>query len=73
MVVYHIAVGIQPILPMSAQVPNISCLYAHARNQRLRLAHSCILARVWLHTGACANAALLTYLLCGVAVMDIEQ
>ena len=30
---------------------------------RLRLAHSCILARVLLHTGACVNAALLTYLL----------
>ena len=29
----------------------------------LRLAHSCILARVLLHTGACADAALLTYLL----------
>ena len=29
---------------------------------RLRLADSCILAWVMLHTGACANAALLTYL-----------
>ena len=29
----------------------------------LRLAHSCILDRVLLHTGACANAALLTHLL----------
>ena len=33
------------------------------RHQRLRLARSCILARVLLHIGACANAALLTYLL----------
>ena len=29
---------------------------------RLRFAHSCILARVLLHTGVCANAALLTHL-----------
>ena len=31
--------------------------------ERLWLAHSCILARVLLHTGTCANAVLLTYLL----------
>ena len=31
--------------------------------QRLRLAYSCIFALVLLHTGACANPALLTYLL----------
>ena len=40
--------------------------------QRLRLAHSCILARVLLHTGACANAALLTYLLFGYSIIVIS-
>ena len=39
--------------------------------QRLRLAHSCILARVLLHTGACVNAALLTYLLTILNVLEI--
>ena len=34
-----------------------------SHRKRLRLAHSCILARVLLHTGACVNAALLNYLL----------
>ena len=50
-------------LPISARITYKVALLTRVPAQRLRLAHSCILARVLLHTGACVNAALLTYLL----------
>ena len=46
-------IKVESIMPSTKRVPA----------QHLRLAHSCILAPVLLHTGACAIAALLTHLL----------
>ena len=80
----HISTGWHPIVhtptPQMPKPLQLPCLTTSTKilslsawwSQRLRLAHSCILARVLLHTGACANAALLTYLLTKQDFLEME-